>query len=134
MSDAGMQQNTAARFEALFAPILDSAFGMAYRMTRNRDEAEDVIQDAAVQAFHGFGTFTPGTNFKAWFFRILINTFRKRCMKRKRAPECTALDDAPDLYLYAQANRAGISSANANPAAVVLSRMSEEMILEAITA
>jgi len=134
MPDGVEKQSDAEAFEALLSPILDAAFGMAFRLTRNRDEAEDLIQDAAVQAFHGFHTFEVGTNFKAWFFRILINIFRKRCVRRKRAPECTALDDAPDLYLFVQASQAGIEAPNSNPAAIVLSRMSEAMIAEAIDA
>lgn len=121
-------------FESLLEPILDNAFGMAYRMTRNRDEAEDLIQDTAVQAFHGFHTFERGTNFKAWFFHIMINIFRKRCIKRGRGPEMTPLDDAPDLYLYLQSSRAGINAPNGNPAALVISKMSETMIQQAINA
>jgi RNA polymerase sigma-70 factor (ECF subfamily) len=124
----------ATYFESLLAPIMDPAFGMAYRLTRNRDEAEDLVQDAAVQAFHAFHTFTRGTNFKAWFFRVMINLFRKRAIKRSRGPEITPLDDAPDLYLYIHSARAGINAPNGNPAALVISRMTETMIEEAISA
>jgi RNA polymerase sigma-70 factor (ECF subfamily) len=124
----------ATYFESLLAPILDPAFGMAFRLTRNRDEAEDLVQDASVQAFHAFHTFERGTNFKAWFFRIMINLFRKRAIKRSRGPEMTPLDDAPDLYLYIHSSRAGINAPNGNPAALVISKMTETMIQQAIEA
>ncbi len=61
-------------FEALFGPILGMAYGTAVRLTRDRTEAEDLVQDAALLAFRAFGSFQPGTNFKAWFFRILHQT------------------------------------------------------------
>ena len=60
-----------AEFEALFSPLLQMAYGTAVRLTRNRTDAEDLVQDAALLAYKAFGTFQRGTNFKAWFFRIL---------------------------------------------------------------
>src|SRR6266568_2331543 len=95
-------------FEALLAPILGVAYGTALRMTRNKEEAEDLVQDAAIQAFSAFDTFETGTNFKAWFFRIMINRFRYNYRKRKRGLEIAALDDAPELYLYTSASQAGL--------------------------
>src|SRR5207302_1503440 len=61
--------DTRAAFEALLGPLLTAAFGSALHVTHNRDDAEDLVQDAAVQAYRAFHTFTPGTNFKAWFFK-----------------------------------------------------------------
>src|SRR5688500_10534713 len=87
-------------FDALLAGVLDPAFGVAVRLTRNRDEAEDLMQDAAIQAFRALHTFREGTNFKAWFFSILINRFRRGRRDWSRGPQVTCLDDAPDLYLY----------------------------------
>ncbi len=104
-----MRANTQAEtFEALLAPHLDKAYGTAFHLTRKRDAAEDLVQDAAVQAFRAFATFQLGTNFKAWFFRILVNQFRQDYRKRQRAPDVTPLDDAPDLYLYVQSANAGL--------------------------
>ena len=60
-------------FEQLLAPILGAAYGTALHMTRHKDDAEDLVQEAAVRAFRSFHTFQEGTNFKAWFFKILTN-------------------------------------------------------------
>src|SRR5215207_5048775 len=70
-------------FEGLLAPILQMAYGTAVRLTRDRTEAEDLVQDAALLAYRAFGTFQQGTNFKAWFFRILTNAFYSRHRKEK---------------------------------------------------
>jgi RNA polymerase sigma-70 factor (ECF subfamily) len=70
---ADIVETDASSFEPLLASIIDSAFGMALRLTRNRADAEDLVQEAAMLAFRGFGTFAPVSNFKAWFFRILSN-------------------------------------------------------------
>jgi RNA polymerase sigma-70 factor (ECF subfamily) len=121
-------------YETLLAPIIDSAYGTAYRMTRNRDEAEDLVQEATVQAFRAFSTFIPGTNFKAWFFKILINCFRSRCRKRKREVEVAPLADVSELYLYIQTAQAGLHQMGDNPSALVIDKMTEEQIETAIEA
>jgi RNA polymerase sigma-70 factor (ECF subfamily) len=120
------------RFEGLLAPVLGQAFGTALQLTRSRDDAEDLVQEAAVQAYRAFDTFTPGTNFKAWFFRILVNFFYQRHRKRKREPEIAPLEDAPDLYIYAQAARTGLPCPPEDPASVVLGRLDSEAVGSAI--
>jgi RNA polymerase sigma-70 factor (ECF subfamily) len=62
-------------FESYLTPIVRTAYGTAYYLTRDRDEAEDLVQEAAVRAFGAFHSFQRGTNFKAWFLRILTNQF-----------------------------------------------------------
>lgn len=134
MTETRTQEQQAEEFEALLSPVLEAAYGTAYHMTRNRDEAEDLVQEAAVQSFRAFHTFQQGTNFKAWFFKILLNCFRSSYRKRKREPEIAPLDDAPDLYLYVQTAHAGLHTQGTNPAALVISKMSEEQIQRAIAA
>lgn len=56
-------------------PLFDSLYNFAHWLTQNRDEAEDLVQDTYAKALKGFGSFQPGTNFRAWIFRILRNTF-----------------------------------------------------------
>jgi len=60
MSTGGNSRPEAERFEALLAPVLDRAFGLAYHLARGRDEAEDLVQEAALQAFSHFDQFQPG--------------------------------------------------------------------------
>jgi len=65
----------AESFEGLAMPLFDSIFNFARWLTQNREEAEDLVQETYVKALRGFGSFQPGTNFRAWIFRILRNTF-----------------------------------------------------------
>src|SRR6201997_4110545 len=64
-----------AGFEELAMPLLDSLYNFAHWLTQNREEAEDLVQETYVKALKGFGSFQLGTNFRAWIFRILRNTF-----------------------------------------------------------
>jgi RNA polymerase sigma-70 factor (ECF subfamily) len=80
-----------------YAPQLYSA---ALRMTRNSSDAEDLVQDTYVRAYRGYGTFSEGTNLRAWLFRILTNTFINTYRAKQRRPQETELADVEDLYLY----------------------------------
>lgn len=77
---------TSARFEALVRSNQTSIFRVAYRLTGDRDEAEDLVQEALIEAFEAFGKFRAGTHFDRWVFRIMRNTFvdsRRRRDKSK---------------------------------------------------
>src|SRR6266481_2635565 len=62
-------------FEELAMPLFDSLYNFAHWLTSNREEAEDLVQETYTKALKGFPSFQPGTNFRAWIFRILRNTF-----------------------------------------------------------
>jgi RNA polymerase sigma-70 factor (ECF subfamily) len=62
-------------FEELAMPLFDQLYNFAHWLTRNRDEAEDLVQETYVKGLRGFSSFQVGTNFRAWMFRILRNTF-----------------------------------------------------------
>src|SRR5579863_5439259 len=62
-------------FEELAIPLFDQLYNFAHWLTRNRDEAEDLVQETYVKALKGFSSFQLGTNFRAWIYRILRNTF-----------------------------------------------------------
>jgi RNA polymerase sigma-70 factor (ECF subfamily) len=119
-------------FEALLRPLLDKAYGVAVTMTRHRTDAEDLVQEAALRAYRAFDSFERGTNFKAWFYRILINCTYGRHRAMKRAPASVDLDDASELYLYRQTRAVGLHDRNNDPASLVLERLSAEKITEAI--
>lgn len=119
-------------FESLFQPLLGAAYGTALHLTRSQDDAEDLVQDAAVQAFRALDTFQPGTHFKAWFFRIMTNLFFHRYRKKRREPEIAELEEAPDLYLYTQARGAGQMGDAADPAALVMGKLDTEHVVAAI--
>jgi RNA polymerase sigma-70 factor (ECF subfamily) len=59
----------------LAMPLFDQLYNFAHWLTRNREEAEDLVQETYVKALRGFSSFQPGTNFRAWIYRILRNTF-----------------------------------------------------------
>lgn len=76
--------------EALFAaevlPLLDQMYGAALRMTRNPADAEDLVQDTFLKAYDRFHQYKPGTNAKAWMYRILTNTYITQYRKQQREP------------------------------------------------
>lgn len=80
-----------------YAPQLYSA---ALRMTRNRADAEDLVQEAYLRGFRSFHTFTDGTNLRAWLFRILTNAYINSYRAKQRRPDETELGEVEDLYLY----------------------------------
>jgi RNA polymerase sigma-70 factor, ECF subfamily len=121
-----------ATFESLFASCLDSAYGVAMRLTRNSADAEDLVQDAAFLAHRGFASFTPGTNFRAWFLKILMNCFFSRRRQEKRRPVTSDLDDTPDLYIYARSGQAGFPTQGPDPAAQLLDKLGTERIVAAV--
>ena len=80
-----------------FAPQL---FSTALRMTRNRADAEDLVQETFVKAWRSFATFQEGTNLRAWLFRIMTNTYINMYRKKQRQVQETELGDVEDLFLY----------------------------------
>jgi RNA polymerase sigma-70 factor, ECF subfamily len=122
-----------ADFESLLAPVVDRAYGTALRLTGNRDDAQDLVQEAALLAFRGFHTFRPGTHFRAWFFRILVNCFY--ASRRRKRPE-QSLDemeeDAPLLHLFVQSHAAGMHGPGRDPAREVMDRIAGEDVARAL--
>ena len=99
---------TREEFATLLEPALGRAYGVALHLTRNAADAEDLVQEAALLAWRGIGTFQADTNFRAWFIRIVTNTFLSG--RRKRRPEQDAVsldDDPPNAYLQRRAHGPG---------------------------
>jgi RNA polymerase sigma-70 factor (ECF subfamily) len=74
-------------FERQALPFLDSLYNTAYRLARNSEDAEDLVQETYLKAYRSFDQFTPGTNLKAWMFRILKNAFINEYRKRQAVPQ-----------------------------------------------
>jgi len=74
-------------FERVVLPHLDLMYGVAYRLTRNQSDAEDLVQDAMVRAYRFWHTFARDSNCKAWLLKILTNTFLNAYHKAKRERE-----------------------------------------------
>lgn len=122
------------RFEDLLEPLLDGLYGAALHMTRNREDAEDLMQDATLLAFRAYHTFRPGTNFKAWIFRILTNSFCSRYRRRRNEKDTCSLEDATEQYLYIRSGEAGVRAELMDPARSALGRMESEQVAEALQA
>ena len=119
-------------FEAELVPLLDRAYGLAYSLTHDRADSEDLVQEAALLAFKAFGQFRPGTNFKAWFYKILVNCFYGRHRKQRRQVETVDLDNLPSLYLYGKTAEIGLQDRTADPAGALLARIDAEQIVTAL--
>jgi RNA polymerase sigma-70 factor, ECF subfamily len=123
-----------ASFASQFKDVAGPAYGYAFRLTRNRADAEDLLQTAALLAFRAYGSFIAGGNFKAWFFRILVHEFWGRHRTARRRPSTVSLDDLPDLHIYSQANEAGLPTTGADPGTLLIQKLGVEGVIEAFDA
>jgi RNA polymerase sigma-70 factor (ECF subfamily) len=89
-----------ARFERDAMPYLDALYSAALRMTRNPADAEDLVQETYAKAYASFHQFKPGTNLKAWMYRILTNTFINGYRKKQREPLASGTDEIEDWQLH----------------------------------
>src|SRR3954471_20652569 len=88
-----------ARFTADALQYLDQLYAAALRMTRNPADAEDVVQETFAKAYASFHQFTPGTNLKAWLYRILTNTYINSYRKKQREPQLSDGESVEDWQL-----------------------------------
>jgi RNA polymerase sigma-70 factor (ECF subfamily) len=94
-------EDRAARFERDALPFLDQLYSAALRMTRKPADAEDLVQETFAKAFSSFHQFKPGTNLKAWLYRILTNTYINSYRKRQRQPAQHMTEEIEDWQLAA---------------------------------
>jgi len=87
-----------AAFEREALPHMDALFRLALRLTRNRAEAEDLVQEAYLRAFRFHDRYEPGTQIRAWLFRILRNTFVNRYRATKARPDEVEFDKVEAVY------------------------------------
>jgi len=101
------------RFEAEALPYLDQLYSAAMRMTRNPSDAEDLVQETFAKAFAAFHQYQPGTNLKAWLYRILTNTFINSYRKKQREAQQSMAEDVEDWQLARSESHssAGLKSA-----------------------
>jgi RNA polymerase sigma-70 factor, ECF subfamily len=89
---------TVVTFEELAMPLFDQLYNFAHWLAQDRTEAEDLVQETYVKALKGFSSFRPGTNFRAWMYRILRNTFlTSRTGLKVTAAVPLDSDDSPEL-------------------------------------
>ncbi|WP_341782975.1 sigma-70 family RNA polymerase sigma factor [Leucobacter weissii] len=116
------QAQTSAELERRFTrdalPYLDQLYGAAMKMTRNPQDAQDLVQETFTKAFASFGTFTEGTNLKAWLYRILTNSYINTYRKRQREPHLGAVDELEDWQLGGAESTTSMSSRSAEAEAI----------------
>jgi RNA polymerase sigma-70 factor (ECF subfamily) len=94
----GPPHDRTAEFEEVALPYLDALFNLALNLTRNRKDAEDLVQETYLRAFRFFDSYQPGTHIKAWLFRILRNTFINRYRASRARPEAVDFDKIEGVY------------------------------------
>lgn len=87
------------RFEEEALDLSDQVYGVARRLVGSREEAEDLVQETYARAFRSWRSFQPGTNLRAWLFRILTNLNIDRGRKVQRTPDQQPLEET-DYFLY----------------------------------
>lgn len=87
-------------FETEALPHMDALYRTALRMTKNQNDAEDLVQETFVKAYRFWDKFEPGSNCRAWLFKIMTNIFINNYRSRSRAPQAVDVDDIDDNYLY----------------------------------
>ena len=110
-------------FEELALPLFDSLYNFAHWLTQNRAEAEDLVQETYLKALKGFSSFQPGTNFRAWIFRILRNTFltSRTGLQASRTVPLDGEEEEPSAAITVE-----------NPESILISRNSAERVQQAI--
>ena len=117
-------------FEEQALPLLDQLYGGAMRLTRNPQDAEDLIQETYLKAFSNFDSFKQGTNLKAWLYRIMTNTYINSYRKAKRRPVESSADELSVFQLYTTSGHdsTGLESAEVE----ALKQMPDSEISEAM--
>jgi RNA polymerase sigma-70 factor, ECF subfamily len=122
--------STRDRFEHESLQHLDALYRTALRMTRNPSDAEDLVQDALVRAYRFYDRFEQGTNFRAWLFKILTNTYINSYRRKQGRPQESSLEDTEDFFLYNQLSSDGDRVTDVED--TVLDRLGADAIQRAI--
>lgn len=122
-------EERSARFERDAMAYLDQLYSAALRMTRNPTDAEDVVAETYAKAFASFHQFKPGTNLRAWLFRILTNTYINTYRKAQRQPVAGG-DSVEDWQLAAAANHDSVGLRSAEMEA--LDHLPDSRVSEAL--
>ena len=117
------------RFEEEALDLADQMYRVARRLVPSREEAEDLVQEAYARAFRNWRSFQPGTNLRAWLFRILTNLNIDRGRREQRAPAFEPIEEG-DYFLYNRLEETG----GANDEQRIVERLSQDEVVEALAA
>ena len=104
-------QQRSERFEAEVLPLLDRLYSAALRYTRNPADAEDLVQETVAKAYRSFHQYQPGTNLRAWLYRVLHTTYISMYRKAQRRPQESLKEEVDDYSFYDEIARSGGRSA-----------------------
>jgi RNA polymerase sigma-70 factor, ECF subfamily len=112
-----------AGFEELAMPLFDSLYNFARWLVSNSNDAEDLVQETYLKALRGFASFQRGTNFRAWMFRILKNTFLSSLstLERRMTDALVSEDDGPELAVETE-----------TPETILMNRSNSKLVQTAI--
>jgi RNA polymerase sigma-70 factor (ECF subfamily) len=112
-----------ARFEELSTPLFDPLYNFARWLVCNSNDAEDLVQETYLKALRSFASFRPGTNFRAWMFRILKNTFlsSRSTLERRMTDAMVSEDDGPELAVDTE-----------TPETILMDRSNSQLVQSAI--
>lgn len=110
-------------FEELAIPLFDSLYNFARWIERDSDDAEDLVQETYLKALRGFASFQPGTNFRAWMFRILRNTFLS---------SRTKFDRRMNESLDSEEHGSGLAVDTETPETILMNRSNSQLMQRAI--
>jgi RNA polymerase sigma-70 factor (ECF subfamily) len=128
------QQRVTEDFEAGVLAQLDSLYRTARRMTSNQQEAEDLVQETLLKAFRFSNSYTPGTNLRAWLFRILNTSAINRYRKQATHPAPAPLPEGEDFYLYNRIRDLSGQELNVGAEDEVLEKYLDEDVYNALNA
>lgn len=120
---------TREAFESEVLPHLDSIYSMALRLARNREDANDLLQDTILRAYRFFHQFTPGTNSRAWVLTILFNNFRNGY--RKAGREQVGQTEA-EFAERLEAESFASDQTGSDPAAIAFANVMEPEVTKAL--
>jgi RNA polymerase sigma-70 factor (ECF subfamily) len=110
-------------FEELAMPLFERLYNFAHWLTQDRHEAEDLVQETYVKALKGFRSFQPGTNFRAWIYQILRNTF---------LTSRTGLKATANVPLDLESDEENIPAVKETPESILLQRSERQLVQEAL--
>ena len=123
-------ESLAMMFEREALPHVETLLRTALRMTRNAQAAEDLVQDTLERAYTNFHRYEPGTNVRAWMFKIMTYLSISQYRKKMSAPQTSSLDEPTPNGMYREARAAGMSADDVE--VQVIGRLGEEQIQNAI--
>ena len=116
-------------FEAEALQHMEALYRTALRMTKNESDAEDLVQEAYVKAYRFWDRFEPGSNCRAWLFKIMTNIFINEYRSKTRSPMSVNVDELDDNFLYGQL---AVDQTTRNPEQELFSRIFDDDVKKAI--